>query len=147
MTAAQLEAQYGPPNAAYLSANCIMWEVQEDYPWFPAKVIYINKVFKDMLFNSLAAVQAAGLQGEIHSFDGCYNDRDVRGASSLSAHSYAYAVDLNASTNGMVVNPTPAQRLGTWTQGFIDAMTSSGIFFGGNFETRADPMHYSGADL
>jgi hypothetical protein len=147
MTAAQLEAQYGQPDAAYLAANCILWHVQQDFPWFPAEVIYINKAFKDMLFASFTAVQAAGLQGEVTDYDGCYNDRDVRGSVAISAHAYAAAIDINSSKNGMVVNPTPAQRLGSWSQGFIEAMTSSGVFFGGNFLHRADPMHFSMADM
>lgn len=151
MTASQLIEQYGPPDAAYLSENCIIWEVQNDFPWFPAKEIYINKVFKDMLYDSFTAVQAAGLQNEITHFDGCYNKRDVRGSTDVSAHSYACAVDLNAAENPMVVKNvndiTPTDRLGKWSQGFVDAMTSSGVFFGGNFKTRPDPMHYSRADM
>ena len=147
MTASQLIEQYGPPDAAYLSENCITWEVQNDFPWFPAKEIYINKVFKGMLYDSFTAVQTAGLQNEITHFDGCYNKRDVRGSTDVSAHSYACAIDLNAAENPMVVNPSPAKRLGRWTQGFIDAMTSSGVFFGGNFIHRSDPMHFSMADM
>jgi hypothetical protein len=147
MTAAELEALYGQPDAAYFSEYCIMWEVQQDYPWFPAKVIYINKDFKVVFSNGLLAVQTAGLQGEIITFDGCFNERNVRGSTSISAHYYACACDLNASKNPMAVNPTPAQRQGSWTPEFIVAMKSAGLFFGGDFHTRADPMHWSYADM
>ncbi len=148
MTAAQLEEKYGQPDAAYLAANCIVWQVQEKYPWFPAKEIYINKDFMAVFDAGLQAVQDAGLQDEITSFDGCYNPRDVRGSSTaLSAHSYACACDLNASKNPMAVNPTPAQRQGSWSLEFITAMKSAGLFFGGDFHVRADPMHWSYADM
>jgi hypothetical protein len=147
MTAADLIAKYGPPNKAYLEANCILWYIQEDFPWFPAKVVFINKDFKDMLFVSFTAVWAAGLQVEIKTYNGCYVNRPVRGSNSISAHAYAAAMDLDAAIDGMVVNPTQDQRLGKWSQAFVDAMTSSGVFFGGNFIHRADPMHFSMADM
>jgi hypothetical protein len=147
MTIEDLEAQYGPPDAAYQADYCTIWEVKQDFPWFPAERVFINKDFKNMLFASFTAVQSANLQHEIAHFDGCFNIRDVRGAAGKpSAHSYAAAMDLNASKNRMVVNPTPAQRLGSWSQEFITAMQSSGVFFGGNFIRRADPMHFSMLD-
>ena len=151
MTASELIAKYGPPNRAYLDANCIIWHIQEDFPWFPAKIIYINKVFKDMLFISFTAVQAAGLQGEIKSYNGCYVDRNVRGSNSVSAHAYAAAIDLSALIEGMfIADGLPLddpKRLGKWSKDFVDAMTSSGVFFGGYFKHRSDPMHFSMADL
>lgn len=148
MTSAQLEAKYGQPNAAYFSKYCAIWQVHAKYPWFPAKQIYINSDFQAMMDLSLASVFAAGVSSEILTFDGCFNERDVRGSSTaLSAHYYAAAMDLNAHLNGMVLNPTPVQRTGKWSAAFIKAMCSSGIFFGGNFIHRADPMHWSLADM
>jgi hypothetical protein len=157
MTASELISQYGPPDRNYQAENCMIWNIVEDLPWFsnvinsatgkPVTSIFLNKVFKDMLLKSFTAVAAAGLQGEITTFNGCYVQRDVRGSNQVSAHAYAAAIDLDAAIDGMVVNPTDDQRLGKWTKEFVDAMTSSGIFFGGYFEHRADPMHFSMADL
>ncbi|HEV3223931.1 MAG TPA: M15 family metallopeptidase [Puia sp.] len=143
MSAQQLLLQkYGPPDDHYLQAFCFVWEVRNDFLWFPTSHFLVNKDFKDMLFKAFTALVAAGLHTEIKTYDGCYNDRSVRGSQSTSLHAWAAALDINAATNGMVVNPTPEQRLGTWTQPFIDTMVAAGLSFGGSFHNRADPMHW-----
>jgi D-alanyl-D-alanine carboxypeptidase len=147
MTASDLIAQYGTPDAEYQAKYCTMWQVKERFPWFPAEKIFINIVFMNKLVISFQAVQDANLQGEIITFNGCYVDRPVRGSNSISAHAYAAAIDMDSAIDGMVVNPTTQQRLGKWTPEFITAMLSSGIYYGGNFIHRADPMHFSLADM
>lgn len=151
MTASDLIAKYGVPDGNYQAKNCILWTIQEDFPWFPVSHIFLNNVFKSMLFKSFTAVQASGLQHEIHKYNGCLVIRQVRGRNSQSAHSYGAAIDLNSIEDPMVIkdfkNITPADRLGKWSQGFVNAMTSSGVFFGGNFKARPDPMHFSMADM
>lgn len=151
MTGPELIAKYGPPDGKYQANNCMLWSIQLDFPWFPVSHIFLNNVFKSMLFSSFTAVQKAGLQGEIKAYNGCLVVRQVRGRNSQSAHSYGCAVDLNASDDTMVIknikNIIPADRLGKWSHGFVDAMTSSGVFFGGNFKSRPDPMHFSMADM
>lgn len=151
MTASQLIAKYGPPNRAYLDAECVIWHIQESFPWFPAKVLYINKVFRDMLFVSFTAVEKAGLQHEVTSCDGCYADRPVRGSNSISAHAYAAALDMDAIKGRMFIadglSLSDPKRLGPWSRAFVQAMTSSGVFFGGFFKHRSDPMHFSIGDI
>lgn len=151
MTAADLIAKYGPPNKDYLNSQCMIWHIQDDFPWFPAKIIFINMDFKDMLFKSFTAVWAAGLQGEIISYNGCYVNRPVRGSNSISAHAYAGALDMNSSKDPMfIADGLPLddpKRLGTWSKAFVDAMISGGVFFGGFFQHRSDPMHFSMADM
>lgn len=140
----QLTAKYGLPTAPdYISKYCMTWQVQSDFPWFPASHFLVNTDFKNLLFNAFTALEATGLNREIKTFDGCYNDRPVRGVNVLSLHSWAAAIDLNAACDGMVVNPTPEQRQGTWTPAFIATMKAAGIFYGGDFISRADPMHFS----
>ncbi len=152
MTAQQLMIEkYGQPDGAYQAKYCILWHIEQDFPWFPATNIFLNKDFKEMLFKSFTAVQAAGLQGYVKKYNGCLVIRPVRGLSSYSAHAWGCAIDLNASADPMVIKKlkdiTPSDRLGTWPQAFVDAMTSSGIFFGGNFVNRPDPMHFSMLDM
>lgn len=151
MTAAELIAKYGPPDAHYLSEYCIMWNVREEFPWFMVNNIYINKDFKDMLAISFAAVQAADLQTEIVTYNGCYANRTVRGSNSISAHAYAGAIDMDAALNPMFIAAglpmDDPKRLGHWSQEFVTAMTSSGVFFGGYFKHRSDAMHFSMADM
>lgn len=139
----QLLAKYGEPDHAYVGKYCVIWQIQQDFSWFPAKSFLINVDFKSLLTNAFKALEAKGLHKEIITYDGCYNDRSVRGASTTSLHAWAVAIDMNADHNGMVVNPTPEQRKGQWTDEFIATMKESGVFFGGDFIHRADPMHWA----
>lgn len=139
----QLLAKYGPPDHDHIVKYCSVWNVQADFPWFPAHSFLVNNDFKEVLENAFRALEAAGLHREIKTFDGCYNDRTVRGSSSTSLHAWAAAIDLNSVSNGMVVDPTPEQRKGSWTDAFISVMKESGLFFGGDFIKRADPMHWA----
>lgn len=151
MTASDLIAKYGTPDGHYQAVYCTLWHIQDDFLWFPGTSIFINKDFKNMLFQSFTAVQAAGLQDEIKTYNGCLVVRNVRGANTVSAHAYGAAIDLNSSDDPMVIkdfsNITPQDRLGKWSQPFVNAMVSSGVFFGGNFRNRPDPMHFSMADM
>jgi D-alanyl-D-alanine carboxypeptidase len=142
----QLLEKYGPPDHAYIVKYCSVWNVQADFPWFPIHSFLVNNDFKALLQIAFKALEAKGLHTEIRTYDGCYNDRSVRGSSSTSLHAWAAAIDMDASDNPMISNAetlTPAQRLGKWSQAFVDTMKSAGIFFGGDFHHRADSMHWA----
>lgn len=139
----QMITKYGPPSAAYVQEYCVVWNVQADFSWFPVSHFLVNSDFKVILTKAFTALQEGSLQGEIKTFDGCYNDRSVRGSTAISMHAWAAAIDFNAACDGMVVNPTTEQREGTWTPAFISAMKGAGLFYGGDFIVRADPMHFS----
>jgi hypothetical protein len=142
----QLLLKYGPPDHDHIVKYCTVWQVQSDFPWFPVHSFLVNKDFKDLLFKAFTELEAAGLHTEIKTFDGCYNDRSVRGSNSTSLHAWAAAIDLNAALNPMIPhaeNLTPDQRLGKWSKAFVDTMTGAAIFFGGFFHHRADSMHFA----
>jgi hypothetical protein len=154
----QLLNIYGPPDHAYLTKYCEVWEVKKDFSWFPVSRFLVNKYFKAVLIKAYTALQAAGLHTEIKSFDGCYNDRNVRGSNKLSGHAYAVAVDHNAAQEGMQSIPaadiTPEKRLGNWSAQFVATMKGAGLFYGGDFHTihadgteRIDPMHFALLDI
>jgi hypothetical protein len=151
MTAQELVKLYGDPSAVYQAHYCTLWHIQEQFPWFPADKIFINIVFMQKLIISFKAVESISLQSEIVSFNGCYVNRPVRGSNFISAHAYAAAIDLNADKDRMFIADNlpldDPKRLGTWSKSFVDAMTSGGVFFGGYFQHRADPMHFSMADM
>lgn len=136
-------ARYGEPHDAYLKEYCLVWHVQGDYPWFPARSFLINVDFKRKLEIAFKGLYDAGVHTEIKTYDGCYNDRDVRGSDSTSLHAWACAIDLNAKDNPMTTDPDPVKRHGTWTPLFIQIMKSAGIYFGGDWHSRADPMHFA----
>ena len=132
-----LIAKYGQPDAAYQSAKCIVWEVQKDFPWFPTAKFLVNKDFKDMLFKAFTNLVKTNCHTQIKTFDGCYNDRSVRGMNSTSLHAWASAIDINAAIEPMG-DPTTH-----FTAQFIAIMQAQNIFWGGNFISRKDGMHFA----
>jgi D-alanyl-D-alanine carboxypeptidase len=133
----QLMDKYGFPDLAYQTRHCEVWEVKKDFSWFPAKKFMVNKDFKKMLFKAFSNLEKAGLHREIKTFDGCYNPRSVRGGSALSLHAWAAAIDLNAAIEKL------GQEKTNFSGSFIAIMKAAGIFWGGHYLNRKDPMHFS----
>ena len=133
----QILSKYGEPGPAYQRNFCTVWNVQNDFPWFPVKSFMVNKEFKDKLFQAFTNLTKAGLQGEIKTFDGCYNDRSVRGRDSTSLHAWAMAIDLNAATEKL------AQTTTNFSGQFIAIMKAAGLFWGGDWTGRKDTMHFA----
>lgn len=132
----QIIAKYGQPDKAYFDKYCTMWQVQQEFPWFPAKRIYINVDFREKLKDAFTELQAAGLQDEIETFDGCYVERKVRGSNKISLHSWALAMDVNADKEKL------GQKETHFSKEFIAIMTKY-VFWGGNFKSRSDNMHFA----
>lgn len=153
---AQILAKYGVPDAAYESRFCMFWDVVADFPELsgmtnnavspaiPFHRIEINKDLKTALFNAFTNLRAAGLLGELKTFDGCLQHRNTRGSNVASLHSWALALDFNASTNKMlfhhVLNPFSVSG---FSKAFVDIMEAAGLFWGGYYSTRFDPMHFA----
>lgn len=135
----QLTEKYGQPDSAYQAKFCEIWTIKQDFPWFPTNRMLINKDFKTLLFNAFTQIQAAGLQDEIKTFDGCYNNRSVRGLNSTSLHAWAAAIDMNASIEAL------GQQTTNWTSDFLHIMRDASIFWGGDFHNAArhDGMHFA----
>lgn len=107
---------------------------------FPVHAIAANLDMHGPLLEALTKVRAKNLGGLLHTFDGCFNIRMVRGTlNSPSAHAYGLAIDLNAASNG----------LGVTHGGFFDhpefvkCFVEAGFSWGGNFKSRKDAMHFS----
>jgi hypothetical protein len=129
--------KYGEPSQEYMSKYCSMWEVQKEFPWFPAKRMFVNNDFKNKLRIAFHNIEEASLQSEIKTFDGCYVERKVRGSNKISLHSWAMAIDLNAHIEQL------GQATTHFSQAFIAIMIAAGLFWGGNYKGRKDPMHFS----
>lgn len=70
-----------------------------------------HRLIADKLKAVFEEIKSLGLSGDIHTFDGCYNNRNKRGGSTPSVHSWGIAVDINASENPMGRNnPTAGQQ-------------------------------------
>jgi hypothetical protein len=111
----------------------------------PYPLIYEGQAVKHARCHNLAVdnfVQAfknvndAGVADQFKEFNGIYNRRAIRGqASNASLHSWGVAIDMGASTHKLGSDAT-------WPQAIIDAFESAGFFWGGNFKSRKDPMHF-----
>lgn len=115
-----------------------LWPVKSIFNWFPAEKIFINKDFRKKLEAAFIYLEAAGIQSEIKTFDGCFNERNVRDNDhALSLHAWGLAIDLNAEIE-------KRGRIGTdWSGRFIAIMQAQGIYWGGRFHTVPDPMHFA----
>ncbi len=79
--------------------------VRTAIPALPGR-IYCNNAMHVPLTRALASLVTWGLSHRIHTYDGCFNIRHKRGASSLSLHSWGLAIDINALTNRFCARPT-----------------------------------------
>ena len=76
----------------------------EGNPW--NYKIYGNYVIEDMLRAALRNVVDRGLAQELHTYDGCFNIRQAKGANIPSMHSWALPLDLNAAENPFGGDPS-----------------------------------------
>ncbi len=122
---------------------CVLYQVPQGFDgWInsatgkPVERIYINREVVTALEEALTMVKTRGLSDQLKTFDGCFIVRSVRGdPSSLSCHSYACAIDINASTNKLGETPSMSAEL-------VQCFTDAGFSWGGNFH-RKDGMHFS----
>jgi hypothetical protein len=140
--------KYGDPNlVATQNKHFEVWQVPQEIQnafkhvkfsavgtiGFP-KRIFINKDFKPLLEQALRNLILRGLTQELKTWDGVFIIRQKRGLSSLSLHSWALAVDVNAEENGLGKQPKLSAA-------FVKCFTDAGLDWGGNW-TRKDGMHF-----
>jgi hypothetical protein len=137
VTSAQCLKKYGDP---VLQKNLVMWDVPTslEVGVIPKK-IYCNKDLVGPLSKALTALIATGHVKELKTWDGCFNIRKKRGLSSMSLHSWAIAIDVNAFENGLNVTPK-------LSAGFVKCFTDHGFDWGGTW-TRKDGMHFQLAKI
>jgi hypothetical protein len=97
---------------------------------------YAHRLLVDVFVGVFREIDRLGLRPAIHSWDGVYNFRPIRGTTRhLSLHAFGAAIDLNASTN-------PLGGSGDMDPRIIDVFRHFGFFWGGDFHGRSDPMHF-----
>ena len=99
----------------------------------PRKV-YVNRELQPVLERALRIIVERDLAGLIKTWDGCYQVRRMRGASSMSLHSWGIAVDINAAWNQLGKPPTLDPRI-------VAAFEEAGAEWGGRWH-RPDGMHF-----
>jgi D-alanyl-D-alanine carboxypeptidase len=81
-------------------------------------------------------IKAAGLDEIVKNFSGIYAKRAIRGfASHASTHSWGVAIDLDAEEY-------PLGDSKRFPDPVVSAFHNAGFFYGGDFISRKDPMHF-----
>lgn len=133
ITSAQCLKKYGPPAAD--NKWLVLWDVPThlEIGVIP-KRIYCNKDLVKPLEQAFKNLIDRGYVKELKTWDGCFNIRKKRGLNSMSLHSWAIAIDVNAFENGLNVTPK-------LSAGFVKCFTDASFHWGGSW-TRKDGMHF-----
>jgi hypothetical protein len=138
ITSAQCLKKYGPPAAD--NKWLVLWDVPTELEiGVIPKRIYCNKDLIKPLEQAFRNLIARGYVKELKTWDGCFNIRKKRGLSSMSLHSWAICIDVNAFENGLGATPK-------LSAGFVKCFTDAGFHWGGSW-TRKDGMHFQLAKI
>jgi len=133
VTSQQALKKYGQPSAS--NPNLVLWDVPAELEiGVIPKRIYCNKDMVAPLTAAFKALISTGCVTELKTWDGCFNIRKKRGLASMSLHSWAIAIDVNAFENGLGQNPKLSKL-------FVSCFTQAGFDWGGTW-TRKDGMHF-----
>lgn len=132
VTSQQCLKKYGTPES---EAHMTLWDVPTtlEIGEIP-KRIYCNRDMVAPLAKAFENLIATGHVKELRTWDGCFNIRKKRGASSSSLHSWGIAIDVNAAWNGFGKQPV-------LSAGFVKCFKDAGFDWGGDW-TKKDGMHF-----
>ena len=132
LTAAMCQKKYGDPETEKFM---VVWDVPAELEiGVIPKKLYCNRDMVKPLEQAFRNLITRGFIKELKTWDGCFNIRKKRGATSPSLHSWAVAIDLNAAWNGFGKPPT-------LSAGFVKCFTDAGFDWGGTW-TKPDGMHF-----
>lgn len=122
--------------------NVPMW-IDTHIPALPNR-LYLNKDLIPVIEETFNRLISIGAYKEIHTFDGLFNIRYIRGSKTrLSIHSWGLAIDLNASNNplGLTKQQAIAKGLCPFSNLFDEVWKDAGWTPGINWK-RPDGMHF-----
>ncbi len=131
---------FGKPDIDFERKWMVMWDVPQSIndaiPALPNR-IYCNKLMVPNLEKAFRELIAQDVHHELKTWDGCFNVRLQRGSKTkLSIHSWAIAIDVNASWNGLGKIPTLSDE-------FVACFEKFNFDWGGRFRMpRTDGMHF-----
>ena len=142
-----LQKRYGVPAGPKEGSYMAIWKVPADIlaafahvkfsalgtTGFPER-IYCHQLMAPRLELALRALMAKKLTKELHTWDGCYMVRNMRGLKSWSLHAWGAAVDVNAAENRLGQKPVLSAA-------FVSCFTTAGLDWGGPW-SRPDGMHF-----
>jgi len=148
VTSQQALKKYGDPNDPKTQAqHFVLWQVPVDIVTafahvrftaagtigFPKK-IFLNKDLVAPIEKALRNIISRKLTAELKTWDGVFIIRQKRGLSSLSLHSWAIALDVNAFENQLNQKPKLSKA-------FVQCFKDAGFEWGGDWQ-RLDGMHF-----
>ena len=138
VTSQQCFKKYGEPDP---KNPCLtLWDVPKELEiGVIPKRIYCNNDLVEPLKKAFQNLIARKFVDELKTWDGCFNIRNKRGLSSMSLHSWAIAIDVNAFENGLGKEPK-------LSSGFVKCFTDAGFDWGGTWK-RKDGMHFQLAKI
>lgn len=154
LTSLDFYKKYGHPSK---KKNLILWDVPAELEiGVIPKRIYCNADLVPVLTQAFKNLIATGAVKELKTWDGCWNFRPIRGYEKkyeaamaannvelamkyLSTHSWACAIDVNASENGLGQKPKLSAK-------FVKCFMDAGMEWGGGW-SRPDGMHFQLAKL
>lgn len=132
LTAAECKKRYGKPED---EKAMVVWDVPTELEiGVLPKKLYCNKDIVKPLTAAFKNLITSGYVKELKTWDGCFNIRKKRGASSPSLHSWGVAIDINAGWNAFGAKPT-------LSAGFVKCFTDAGFDWGGTW-SKPDGMHF-----
>lgn len=124
--------KYGDP---IKENNMVVWDIPPELEiGVIPKKLYCNRDMVEPLRQAFKNLINTGFIKELKTFDGCFNIRKQRGATSQSLHSWGVAIDVNAAWNGLGKEPT-------LSAGFVKCFVDAGFDWGGIWQ-RKDGMHF-----
>ncbi len=141
VTSRQCFAKWGDPNTrADEGKYMVLWDVPShlEIGVIPKK-LYCNRAMIAPLTQAFENIINRKLVSQLKTWDGCFNIRKKRGASSQSLHAWGIAIDINAAWNGFGKKPTMSPEL-------VKCFTDAGFDWGGTW-SRPDGMHFQLAKI
>jgi hypothetical protein len=141
VTSRQCFAKWGDPNTrADEGKYMVLWDVPShlEIGVIPKK-LYCNRAMIAPLTQAFENIINRKLVSQLKTWDGCFNIRKKRGATSQSLHAWGIAIDINAAWNGFGKKPTMSPEL-------VKCFTDAGFDWGGTW-SRPDGMHFQLAKI
>lgn len=135
----EIYTTFGDPFArGFEQANIVMFDLP--YPLlYAGRMVMRSRAHRLAVENFIFAferIRAAGLESEVQNYSGIYAPRPIRGRTNHpSTHSWGIAVDIEAEKYPLGSNSRPHE-------GVLKAFKQAGFFWGGDFKSRKDPMHF-----
>lgn len=129
---------FGEPNDPQFEANNIVLFTLPYTLLFEGQEVKRARCHKLLVENFLKAfqdVKNAGFESQVKNFSGIFNKRPQKGGSRPSTHSWGIAIDLEAEK-------FPLGSSKRFPDEIVAIFRSAGFSYGGDFQSRKDPMHF-----